>query len=244
MTWPTVDANLIQVILEWAWKQREMQAAIRQAYRLDGGIATETLRQPFFDLVASWLAGDRFVGLATRSDLSIDDVLGVHTHVVTFVLQTLVEQGVALLERLLAAQGAVMSGAVRALPDHLRFGVPTEAARLLASKGVRHRRASIELGREMGGFDVAALSRAALFGLANPDAGGCPGSMDDSPRASRRPRKHSSRLELAPTAPFAPLGHTSFTHAKLSRRAVSRPSGKIGRCKDWLHDPESCLPSW
>ena len=158
-----VEATLVQVMLEWAWNQRVMQSAVRQAYRLDGGIPIDTLRQPFFDLVASWLAGDRFAELATRSHLSIDDVLGVHTHVVTFVLQTLVEQAVALLERLLAAQGTVISEAVLALPDHLRFGVPTEAARLLASKGVRHRRASVELGAEMVGFNPGALSRTALF---------------------------------------------------------------------------------
>jgi hypothetical protein len=65
---------------------------------------------------------------------------------VTFVLQTLVEQAIALLEKLLASREVTLSKAVVQLPDHLRFGVPTESGVMFAAKGVRHRRASVELG--------------------------------------------------------------------------------------------------
>jgi len=51
-----------------------------------------------------------------------------------------------LLEKVLESQGRALSAAVRAFPDHLRFGVPTTAARALCAFGLRHRRAAILLG--------------------------------------------------------------------------------------------------
>jgi helicase len=84
--------------------------------------------------------------MATRANLSLDDMLGVHAHVLTYVLQTLVEQGIALLAKLLEDQGRALAPAVAQFPEHLRFGVPTPASRMLAVGGVRHRRAVVELG--------------------------------------------------------------------------------------------------
>jgi len=141
-----VDPNLVDVILGWAWSQRELQAAIREAYRLGANADVATLRQPFFALVGSWLSGSPFHVIAARANLQVDDLLGVHTRVVTFVLQTLVEQAVALLEKLLASQDVTISRAVMQFPDHLRFGVPTTASMVLAARGLRHRRAAVELG--------------------------------------------------------------------------------------------------
>lgn len=146
-----LDPSLVNVMLEWAWTQGDLQDAIRQAYRLEDSAPTEPVRQPFFDLVASWLAGRRFAEIAARVNLPMDDTLGIHAHVVTFVLQTLVEQAVALLDKLLQAQGRAMADAVAKLPDHLRFGVPTAAGRVLAARGIRHRRAAVELGNILAG---------------------------------------------------------------------------------------------
>jgi helicase len=146
-----VDPQLVRAMLEWAWTQPELHSAIREAYRLEDQEDIDTVRERFFDLVASWLSGRAYVELAAQAGLSMDDLLGVHTRVVGFVLQTLIEQAVALLERLLQSQGRTMAEAVSQLPEHLRFGVPTAGARALASHGLRHRRAAVELGSALVG---------------------------------------------------------------------------------------------
>jgi hypothetical protein len=142
-----VDPALVNVILEWAWTQPDLQDAIRDSYHLHGDADTNSVRQSFFDLVTAWLAGSRFVEMATRSNLSIDDTLGVHAHALTFGLQILIEQGIALLAKLLESQDRVLASAIAHFPEHLRFGVPTGAARVLASGGMRHRSAAVEIGK-------------------------------------------------------------------------------------------------
>ena len=146
-----VDPSLVSVLLEWAWRQENLRAAVRDAYRLDDPATIDRVRQPFFELVISWLSGSSFAEMAVRANLEMDALLGIHAQAVTFVLQTLVEQGVALLNRFLQSRGTTMAGAVAAFPEHLRFGVPTAFARVLAARGVRHRRAAVELGRSLTG---------------------------------------------------------------------------------------------
>lgn len=80
----------------------------------------------------------------------------------TFVLQTLVEQAVPIFERLLLSQGGTMSAAVTHFPEHLRFGVPTAAARVLAARGLRHRHAAVALGNALAGRALSE-DRAVLF---------------------------------------------------------------------------------
>jgi len=141
-----LDPDFVAVMLNWALTQNELRTAIRAAYRLESTASIDGLRQPFISLVDSWLRGRPFSEMAESANLAVDDLLGVYTHAVTFVLQTLIEQAVALLEKLLASQGVVISRAVTQFPDHLRFGVPTSASLALAARGVRHRRAAVELG--------------------------------------------------------------------------------------------------
>lgn len=168
-TWDDVtdplDSGLVDALLRWAWTMEDLQAVIREAYRVDDGAPTDPLRQSFFDLVSSWLAGSRFVEIAARVNRPMDDVLGIHSNAVTFVLQTLVEQAVALLGKLLESQGRVLADAVGQLPDHLRFGVPTAAGRALAARGVRHRRAAVDLGNSLAGRNVIE-DQAVLFPIA------------------------------------------------------------------------------
>jgi hypothetical protein len=121
------------------------------------------LRQPFFDIVNSWLAGARLHEIAPRSTLPLDDFLVVHGRVVSFVLQTLVEQGVALLAKLLESQGRTLAPVVGQFPDHLRFGVPTTVSRVLAAGGVRHRSAAMEVGGALVGAGVTGEDRMAIF---------------------------------------------------------------------------------
>lgn len=160
-----VDPAVVSNILDWAWMQPDLQAAVREKYRLADGADADTLRVPFGTLVSTWLSGSPFVEVAARTNLPIDDLLGIHTHAVMFVLQTLIEQAVALLDRLLQSQGRTMASAVGQFPEHLRFGVPTAGARALAARGLRHRRAAVGLGQALEGRTVTE-DRATLFGMA------------------------------------------------------------------------------
>jgi superfamily II DNA/RNA helicase len=146
-----LDRSLVTLLLNWAWTQRDLTTAVRDAYRLEDSDDIDTVRPGFFELVSSWLSGDTFVQMARRTNLPMDDLLGVHTQAVAFNLQTLIEQAVALLTRVLESQGLAMADAVAAFPEHLRFGVPTPIARVLSAHGVRHRRAAVELGRSLVG---------------------------------------------------------------------------------------------
>jgi len=142
----SLDPALIAVMVEWAWSQGDVQQAVREAYRIDDEVDVSSVRQSFFDMVALWLSGARFEEMAERANLPLDDLLAVHTRVLTFGLQSVIEQGIALLGKLLEGQGQVLAPAVVRFPEHLRFGVPTVTACVLAAGGVRHRRAAIELG--------------------------------------------------------------------------------------------------
>lgn len=168
------DPALIATLIAWAWTQADLQEAVREAYRLDDDANTNSFYQSVIDMVAMWLSGSRFTEIAVRTQLPIDDMLGVHTRVLAFVLQTLVEQGVALLGKLLESQGRELADAVIQFPEHLRFGVPTAAARILAAGGIRHRQAAVALGGTLEVLSVPA-EKLSVFStvlqvlLANPD---------------------------------------------------------------------------
>ncbi len=163
-TWDDVtdplDPSVISTMLEWVWGQVEVQEALREVHHLDEDANMSVLKQPFYNTVDAWLRGLRFKDIAPISKLEIDDLLGILGRVVSYTLQTVMEQGVVLLAKLLEGQGQVLAPAVLAFPEHLRFGVPTTAARVLASGGVRHRSAAVELGNVLG-TDIA--DRTTLF---------------------------------------------------------------------------------
>lgn len=141
-----INPGLVNIMLEWAWTQEDLQQEVREAYRLNAASNIDSVRESFFEAIRLWLAGRTFFELATGGHLPINDMLGLHSQVITFTLQTIVEQAVALLERLLRSQGQTLAPAVTHLPEHLRFGVPTTAGLILASGGIRHRRAYVALG--------------------------------------------------------------------------------------------------
>ena len=150
---------------DWSWRYGTTgKSEIRD--QLQGKAATDQIRRTFFEHVNSWLAGRRFVEIAARCEYSVDDTLSIHTSVVAFRLQTLVEQAVALLEKALGAQELPISDAIVQFPEHLRFGVPTTAGMLLAARGVRHRLAAVELGGVLEGQRVGTEDHIALFGAA------------------------------------------------------------------------------
>ncbi len=178
-TWDDVtdplDGSIVSTMLDWAWGQADVQDALRDAHRLEDNADTSELKQPFLATVDAWLGGSRFRDIALVSKLDIDDLLGVHGGVVSYVLQTVIEQAVALLAKLLEGQGRVLAPAVLAFPEHLRFGVPTAAARVLASGGIRHRSAAVELGNALrnNGDD-----RATLLALARGSIGTYPAQWE------------------------------------------------------------------
>ena len=104
------------------------------------------MKNSFFTIVRRWLAGDTYVEISAASGNDVSDVLAVLTGAISFGLQSIVEQGISLLQKLLESQGRELAAVVRAFPDHLRFGVPTAAARSLSTFGIRHRRVAILLG--------------------------------------------------------------------------------------------------
>lgn len=161
-----IDANVVTAFLEWAWTQAEFQDDVRTAYRLAPEDSTESVKQPLYAIVRTWLSGQCFADIAAATKTEIDPLLGVHTSVVAYSLQTLVEQGVTLLEKLLEEKGVALSVAVTAFPEHLRFGAPTAAARTLSASGLRHRRAAVELGKALTRDGINGDDKSATFAKA------------------------------------------------------------------------------
>lgn len=155
------ERGFVDAMLAWAWTQEDLRSAVREAYRLEEGVGTDSVREEFGEVVRLWLAGEPFVRIGDAVNRPLDELLGVYTRAVSFVLQNLIEQGAGLLERLVESQGREVSEPVRQFPEHLRFGVPTVGARALAGYGLRHRRAAVELGAALGGRGGG--NRSALF---------------------------------------------------------------------------------
>ena len=112
------------------------------------------------------MSGARFVKIAEDSDPPIDDLLGVYTGAISFVLQTIIEQGVALLAKFEESVGRSLSPAAAQFPDHLRFGVPSAPARVLAAGGVRHRSAGVLLGAALVSSGIISEDRMTIFAAA------------------------------------------------------------------------------
>ena len=169
-TWDNIldpaDPSFVNPILEWAWTQLELQQAAREAFRIGAEVDVNSLRGPFISAVKLWLSGASFVQVAEGANLSVDDMLGVHSQVLSFALQTIIEQGIALLDKLLQSRGQTIAPVVLQFPEHLRFGVHTVAGCSLAAGGLTHRRAFVAIGNapELCGFPRE--DRAGIFAAA------------------------------------------------------------------------------
>jgi superfamily II DNA/RNA helicase len=155
------DPDLADALLAWAWDLPEVTEALREAYRDAVPSCSDFAR-----VLEAWIDGQPLVEIARRADIDIDTMLGVHARVISYVLQVAVEQAVGLLKKLLEASERELSQAVVDFPEHLRFGVPTAAARFLAGGGVRHRRAAVALGQSPELTANAGGDRATLFSTA------------------------------------------------------------------------------
>ena len=163
-----LDDDLRATILEWAWTHSELQDAVVQAFRPEGDNAA-LAKAPFFEFVRRWMLGHTFVDIGQQLQIDMDDLLAIHTRAVSFSLQTLVEQGISLLTCRLQADGLELAEGVSSCTEHLRFGAPNVAARVLATGGVRHRRAYVALGKAIAvqgaQFDTVNIKAQALEGL-------------------------------------------------------------------------------
>lgn len=142
---PLAD-ELRSAILEWAWTHPELRDDVGEAFRLRDGQTAEDVKGPFFEVVRLWMNGATFFQIAQQTQLSMDDLLAVHTRAVTYALQSLVEQGISLLARRLQSDGIEIADGVKNFTEQLRFGTPNLAARILAAGGVRHRKAYVAIG--------------------------------------------------------------------------------------------------
>jgi hypothetical protein len=171
-----VDPNVAAALFNWAWSQPEFQMDVRTAFRLEPDADALPAGRQLYAIVKAWLGGRRFVEIAASASIEVDMLLGIYTSAIAYSLQTLVEQAVALLEKLLAERGIELSQAVLAFPEHLRFGVPTAAARTLSASGVRHRWASISLGQTATTNQVDGGDRLAVLNFARASLRGYPDS--------------------------------------------------------------------
>lgn len=158
-----VDPSLVRDFVEWAWVQPEMAAAIRRSFHLQEDESIDPKRSVLLAVVNAWLAGGTFAAQSVSTGVPIDDLLGLQSQVISFVLQVLIEQGVALLARLLGETGRALSAIVEAFPEHLRFGAPTSAGVVLAQNAVRHRGAFVALGNSILNAGSGPLSSQAVL---------------------------------------------------------------------------------
>jgi hypothetical protein len=134
------DPVLTHVLVNWFWELPGVAAKVRDAFR--DGIADPSRLEEFVRL---WLAGRSHRAIAESVGLDVDGALAIHAGLLTYDFQTAAEQGIALLARLCEQQARTISSDVLGFPEHLRFGVPSPAALVLA-RAVRHRRACVALG--------------------------------------------------------------------------------------------------
>jgi ATP-dependent DNA helicase len=133
-------------VFQWAWTHMELREKVKECFRLGENDDVEVYRDRFFEIARLWMMGIRFREIAVQMALPIGDLLAIYTSGIAFSLQTLVEQGISLLEKRLEEDEVEISDGVRNFPEHLRFGVPNKAAKQLATRGVRHRSACVQLG--------------------------------------------------------------------------------------------------
>lgn len=160
ITRPT-DPELVNAVLTWAWEQPDVKEAVSEIYR--DAVPT---REVFAETLTKWIEGKSLVDIANGAGLEIDVMLHVHARLLTYVLQTAVEQGISLLRKLLESSERELAQTVIDFPEHLRFGVPTPAARFLAAGGVKHRRAAVALGLSPELSVVAADDQIRIFAVA------------------------------------------------------------------------------
>ena len=141
-----LDRELMVTLMDWAWNQPDVQQAAVRYYNLASVADLPTVQPGFFEATRLWLLGVSPKEIALQTGIETGQWLAIYTGVLSYAVQTVVEQGIALIEQLLGSHGLPLGPGARALPGLLRYGVPTNAGSALAVAGVRHRSAYVSIG--------------------------------------------------------------------------------------------------
>jgi helicase len=139
------DSRLMSAFCGWAFKRPEYGEAVDFAFRSEGALHSVEV----VALVTAWLGGESYKDMAEAAGVELNECLRVHAGVVLHTLVTLAEQGMAILERVLALQSSELAEPARRFGEYLLRGVDTPEALGLMGAGVRHRRAAILLAAEI-----------------------------------------------------------------------------------------------
>lgn len=141
-----VDEELIRALVDWALQQPGFTSDVETEYR---GARITDFGGSLTTLMLAWLEGRSYEQIAEQVGVTTDVLLRIHAKVVLYNFVTLVEQAVALIQEYLTeTRDEALAPAIASLPDFLRFGVSTSAARELLARGMRHRLAAIALGTD------------------------------------------------------------------------------------------------
>lgn len=152
ITSPT-DNDLLSGFCNWAFARPEYLQAVDSAFHTSDNPHIDEVRS----ILDSWMAGATYSDMAEAAGLEINLCLRVHASVVLYTLVTLAEQAMAIVERLLEAEGLAMGDPAKNFSQYLLHGVATRGALELMNVGVRHRRAGILLGAEPQEEDVFSI---------------------------------------------------------------------------------------
>lgn len=141
-----LDEQLVKALITWSFQQPGFAREAATAFR---GTPLPNHEDTLVKIVLAWMNGQSFAQIAVAVGIDLNILLRVHAKLVLFDLLTLIEQAVAILRRRAEETSSPLAPAVALFPDFLRFGVSTAAGRELMARGVRHRRAAIELGNEI-----------------------------------------------------------------------------------------------
>lgn len=135
------DPRLRDLLMTWAWTLPDVRSAAQEA--LGSDISKESVTA----LVGGWVEGWSFVEISEATRFDMDTLLHASSSLIGYTLQVNIEQGIGLLEKLLAANGNSLGEGVRVFAEHLRYGAPTAQGRELLARGMRHRRIANALGQ-------------------------------------------------------------------------------------------------
>ena len=136
---------------------------------VDEGESTTIVHDQFRRFVKLWVAGDRFVEIASQLSIDVNQVLRIYSGAFAYAFQTVAEQGIAVLSELHEARFEILPESVKTIPEYFRHGVPDESSLRFAMSGMRHRRAAIDLGRS---FSIDASEQKDGFQIANAEVNG------------------------------------------------------------------------
>lgn len=163
LNWDTIDnsldPSLLDAFIEWAWEAGIFNENLRVIFRKDEEEDLSDLKPLISQILFRWVRGERFVEISQALGVDMDTMVGIHTNIISYSFQTAVEQGIAIVGKILEARDLSISQHVVQFLEQLRFGVPNASAAILANHGLRHRSACVTLSMYEDVYVHAALGR-------------------------------------------------------------------------------------